>query len=172
MTSGPKQLYLQEKGELERELKKESTTEKRKEQILKRLMRINEFLGTANIQGAEKTLAGVNPEDSDAVADAKMKSVSELNRGFDEPLDKTRDRQTTEAVNQAKQATEIINELSALERDGDLTKEEIEKYDNAVKQFNDAKEALKKLYPCSSANETGAKGTSLEGASCGELFKA
>ena len=53
MTLGPKQLLLQEKGELEKELKKESTTEKRRERIRKRLMRINEMLGTANIQGAK-----------------------------------------------------------------------------------------------------------------------
>ena len=78
MTSGPKQLYLQEKGELERELKKESTTEKRKEQILKRLMRINEFLGTANIQGAEQTKAGINPGDSDALKEAKLKKPEDI----------------------------------------------------------------------------------------------
>ena len=116
-------------------------------------------------EGGETTLfMGVTAEDGDAVVDAKMKA--------NKPLDKTKDRETTEAVNQAKQATETINELSSLERDGDLTEEEIQKYDNAVKQFNDAKDKLKNLYSCSSSNETGAKGTSLEGAQCGELFKA
>ena len=60
----PKELLIEEYNH-------PKTSEKRKKRIL-------DMLGTTNIQGVEKTKAGVNPGDSEALTEAKLKQKDVL----------------------------------------------------------------------------------------------
>ena len=159
-----------------------ATSDSERKTIRRRLDQNQDNLNSANIRGAENKKIGDKYridysngkatiiDISKADEESKVQQRKEINKDqkIGESAYPSLDRQTTEEVNKADQAKKIIEELN--ENFDNLTDEEKEKYNNAVKQFNAAKEKLEKLYPCSSANETGAKGTALPGVHCGELF--